>query len=74
MFAILIVELWDAMRVTLNREQPEDVSAVQLTKIKLSIVKVICSATTILLNPVYGLVQNIAHNVLPHKPAMSPAY
>jgi tagatose 1,6-diphosphate aldolase len=73
-FAILAVDHRDAMRLMLNCERPDAVSAVQLTEIKLSIVKVIGRfATAILLDPVYGLGQTIAQRVLPHKTAFISA-
>lgn len=71
---ILAVDHRDAMRVMLNREQPEGIPAAQLTETKLSIVKRIGpSATAILLDPVYSLGQAIAQSVLPPKTAFLSA-
>ena len=73
-FTILAVDHRDAMRVMLNREQPESVPAAQLTEIKLSIVKRIGPfATAILLDPVYSLGQSIVQSVLPSKTAFLSA-
>ena len=65
-FTILAVDHRDAMRVMLNRDQPESVPAAQLTEIKLSIVKRIGPlASAILLDPIYSLGQSIAQGALP---------
>jgi tagatose-1,6-bisphosphate aldolase len=65
-FTILAVDHRDAMRAMLNREQPETVSAKQLTDIKLSIVKMIGPlATAVLLDPIYSMGQAIAERALP---------
>ena len=67
-FTILAVDHRDAMRAMLNREQPETVSAQQLTDIKLSIVKMIAPlATAVLLDPVYSIGQAIAQRAMPPK-------
>jgi len=73
-FTILAVDHRDAMRAMINREQPETVPAVQLTEIKLSIVKLIGPfATAVLLDPVYSMGQAIAQRVLPPKTAFLSA-
>jgi tagatose 1,6-diphosphate aldolase len=73
-FTILAVDHRDAMRAMLNREQPETVTAAQLTEIKLSIVKMIGPfASAVLLDPVYSLGQVIAQRVLPPKTAFLSA-
>ena len=65
-FTILAVDHRDAMRALLNREHPESVSAMQLTDLKLSIVKGIGPlATAVLLDPVYSIGQAIAQRALP---------
>ena len=73
-FTILAVDHRDAMRVMINREQPETVPAAQLTEIKLTIVKLIGpSATAVLLDPVYSMGQAIAQRALPPKTAFLSA-
>ena len=73
-FTILAVDHRDAMRVMLNREQPQTVSAMQLTDIKLSIVKLIGPlATAVLLDPVYSIGQAITQRALPPKTAFLSA-
>ena len=73
-FTILAVDHRDAMRAMLNSEQPETVTAAQLTEIKLSIVNAIGpSATAVLLDPVYSLGQAIAKHALPPKTAFISA-
>lgn len=73
-FTILAVDHRDAMRAMLNSEQPETVTAPQLTEIKLSIVNAIGpSATAVLLDPVYSLGQAIAQHALPPKTAFLSA-
>ena len=65
-FTILAVDHRDAMRAMLNKEQPETVTAEQLTEIKLSIVEAIApKATAVLLDPVYSAGQAIAQGALP---------
>lgn len=73
-FTILAVDHRDAMRVLLDREQPESVPARQLTDVKLSILKVIGPlATAVLLDPVYSIGQAIAQRALPPKTAFLSA-
>jgi tagatose 1,6-diphosphate aldolase len=73
-FTILAVDHRDAMRVMLNREEPESVPASQLTEIKLSIVKLIGPlATAVLLDPVYSMGQVIAQRALPPQTAFLSA-
>ena len=73
-FTILAVDHRDAMRVMLNREQAETVSAAQLTEIKLSIVKWIGPlASAVLLDPVYSMGQVIAQRALSSKTAFLSA-
>src|SRR6478672_6256095 len=73
-FTILAVDHRDAMRVMLNREQPETVPARQLTEIKLSIVKLIGPlATAVLLDPLYSIGQAISQRALPPKTAFLSA-
>lgn len=73
-FTILAVDHRDAMRVMLNREQPETVPAARLTEIKLSIVKLIAPfATAVLLDPLYSIGQVISQRALPPKTAFLSA-
>jgi tagatose 1,6-diphosphate aldolase len=73
-FTILAVDHRDAMRAMINREQPETVPAVQLTEIKLSIVKLLGPfATAVLLDPVYSIGQAIAQRAMPPRTAFLAA-
>jgi tagatose-1,6-bisphosphate aldolase len=65
-FAILAADHRDAMRVLINREQPQKVPAEHLTALKLAIVRHLApEASAVLLDPLYGAGQAIAAGVLP---------
>ncbi len=65
-FTILAADHRDALRVMVNRDAPDSVSAETLTDIKLALVKQLAPlASAVLLDPIYSARQAIATHTLP---------
>lgn len=65
-FSILAIDHRDAMRVMVNPNAPETVSAERLTEIKLAVVgKLAAEASAVLLDPIYSAEQAVTTHTLP---------
>lgn len=65
-FAILAIDHRDSLRVLLNPQQPGDVTAAELTGLKLDVVRYIAPlATAVMLDPKYSAAQAIVAAALP---------